>query len=305
MNKPSKNVPIYIYYMSIEKQKDGRDITSKYEMAEIVGALEKVLSFTLKQELTERKTNNTLSEKVIWLDSYGNLGNGNLDLIFKSAKYNHVRNEIDTVNMTPLGQRKRPQDGDEEKTHLCVRLAEGQLRFLAIHESNHYGISIKGMVDYLNTKFEEMSEQEESDVLYRASYEIVPGDDFLARLKKARTMSVLKLEVNKEAFKDDFLSLAGRNDVNDIVEVIIKRPKGVKVFPDNLIKAYYDNMQSDSRIKSITINGMGAVNDPMKISTDLIKMKHYLSVECEEVTNEVKSSDFFTKAQEFIRERKR
>ena len=59
--------------------------------------------------------------------------------------------------MTPLGQRKRPQDGDEEKTHLCVRLAEGQLRFLAIHESNHYGISIKGIIDYINTQFEKMN----------------------------------------------------------------------------------------------------------------------------------------------------
>lgn len=300
MKAPNKNVPIYVYYLTIEKQKSSTDTSSKYDMVEIVNSFTKVLQFTVTQELTERKVDNTAIDKVIWLDNFSDLKNGNYDLIFKSAKYNHVRNEIDTVNMTPLGQRKRPQDGDEEKTHLCIRLADGQMRFLAIHESNHYGISIKGMVDYINSQFEKLNEQSDEDILYRASYEIVPSEEFLTQLKKAKTMHALRLEVDREVFKDDFWSLSGRNDIRDTVEVVIKRPKGTKIFPENLIKAYYDNMQSDSRIKSITVSGHGVANDSMEISTDLIKMKHCISVECEDVTFEVRSSDFFFKAQGFI-----
>ena len=83
--------------------------------------------------LPERKKDITSSEKVVWLDSYEDLKNGNYDVIFKSAKYNHVRNEIDTETMQERGRRKRPQDGDEEKTHLCIRLAKGENRFLAVH----------------------------------------------------------------------------------------------------------------------------------------------------------------------------
>lgn len=60
--------------------------------------------------------------------------NGNYNIIFKSAKYNHVRNEIDTETMTELGTRKRKQDGDEEKTHLCIRYNAGEYRFLAVHK---------------------------------------------------------------------------------------------------------------------------------------------------------------------------
>ncbi len=300
MKAPNKNVPIYVYYLTIEKQKSSTDTSSKYDMVEIVKSFTKVLQFTVSQGLTERKVDNTVIDKVIWLDNFSDLNNGNYDLIFKSAKYNHVRNEIDTVNMTPLGQRKRPQDGDEEKTHLCIRLADGQMRFLAIHESNHYGISIKGMVDYINSQFEKLNEQSDEDILYRASYEIVPSEEFLTQLKKAKTMHALRLEVDREVFKDDFWSLSGRNDIRDTVEVVIKRPKGTKIFPENLIKAYYDNMQSDSRIKSITVSGHGVANDSMEISTDLIKMKHCISVECEDVTFEVRSSDFFFKAQGFI-----
>ena len=206
--------------MTIEKQKSSKD-SSSYDMQEIINALAKVLDFTQKQELTERKTDNTANEKIIWLDSFTDLKNGNFNIVFKSAKYNHVRNEIDTVSMTPLGQRKRPQDGDEEKTHLCVRLAEGQLRFLAIHESNHYGISIKGIIDYINTQFEKMNEQEESDVFFKASYEIVPSDSFLNQLKKAKTLTAIRLEVGRDLFKDDFWALSGRNDVKDTVEVVL------------------------------------------------------------------------------------
>lgn len=286
--------------MTIEKQKSSKDTSSKYNMDEIVNAFTRVLKFTISEELTERKVDNPSIDKIIWIDNYKDLGNGNYNLIFKSAKYNHVRNEIDTVNMTPLGQRKRPQDGDEEKTHLCIRLANGQMRFLAIHESNHYGISIKGMVDYINSKFDKINEQGEDEILYHASYEIVPSEGFLTQLKKAKTMHALRLEVDREVFKDDFWSLSGRNDIKETVEVVLKRPKGIKLFPENLIKAYYENMQSDSRIKSITVSGRGSANDSMEISTDLIKMKHCLSVECEDVTFEVRSSDFFSKAQSFI-----
>jgi len=300
MKTTNKDVPIYVYYVTIEKQKNSTDTSSKYDMVEIVNAFTKVLKFTISQELTKRKVDNFAVDKVIWLDNFSDLKNGNYDLIFKSAKYNHVRNEIDTVNMTPLGQRKRPQDGDEEKTHLCIRLADGQMRFLAIQESNHYGISIKGMVDYINSQFEKLNEQSDEDVFYRASYEIVPSEEFLTQLKKAKTMHMLRLEVDREVFKDDFWSLSGRNDIKDTVEVVLKRPKGTKNFPENLIKLYYNNMQSDSRLKSITVSGRGSANNNMDISTDLIKMKHCISVECEDVTFEVRSLDFFTKAQGFI-----
>lgn len=147
-----KNVPIYFYYLTISKQKDSND-TSTYDIKQIVDTFSKLLSYILAKNLTDRKKDITSSEKVVWLDSYENLKNGNYNIIFKSAKYNHVRNEIDTETMTELGTRKRQQDGDQEKTHLCIRLANGQCRFLAVHESNRYGISINCIIDYLNNVY--------------------------------------------------------------------------------------------------------------------------------------------------------
>ena len=299
-SEQKKTVPIYFYYLAISKQKDSSD-DSVYDIKQIIDAFSKLLAYIGAKSLTNRRKNITSSEKVVWLDSYTDLKDGNYNVIFKSAKYNHVRNEIDTETMQELGTRKRQQDGDEEKTHLCVRLAKGQNRFLAVHESNHYGISINCIVDYLNTQFVRYNEDTDDKYHYTLSHEIMPGDDFLDSLKKARTTSALKLTVSKEDIRDDFMQFADRNDIDDEVEIWLKRPKGAKKFPDNLIKAYYDDMQRNNRIKKISVRGTNAAGQ-FEIDTDLMKMKHYLSVNAESVTNEVNSEDFFTKAQGFIDE---
>lgn len=301
VQEPKKNVPIYFYYLTISKQKDSND-SSIYDIQQIVDSFSKLLSYITAKNLTDRKKDITSSEKVVWLDSFEDLKNGNYNIIFKSAKYNHVRNEIDTETMTELGTRKRQQDGDEEKTHLCIRLAKGQCRFLAVHESNHYGISINCIIDYINTQFVTYNEDTDDKYHYTLSHEIMPGDDFLSSLKSARTTSALKLTVSKEDIKDDFMQFADRNDIDDEVEIWLKRPKGAKKFPDNLIKAYYDDLQSNNRIKKISVKGTNNASGQFEIDTDLMKMKHYLSVAAEAVTNEVNSLDFFRKAQEFIEE---
>lgn len=295
-----KNVPIYFYYIAISKQKDSKD-TSAYDIKQIVSSFSALLPFVVAKELTERKMDMKSSEKVVWLDSFEDLKDGNYNIIFKSAKYNHVRHEIDTETMRELGTRKRWQDGDEEKTHLCIRLANGQQRFLAVHESNHYGISIKCMIDYLNAQFSRYNEETDDKYHYELSYEIMPGDDFLTSLKKARTISSLRLTVSRDDIKDDFMDFAGRSEISDDVEICFKRPKGAKKFPENLIKAYYEDMQSNSKIKRISISGMSA-SGKFEADTDLIKMKHCLTVRAESVTNEVGSEDFFDKAQSFISE---
>lgn len=300
--EPKKNVPIYFYYLIISKRKDSSD-SSIYNMEQIIDSFSKLLPYITGKDLTERKKDITSSEKVVWLDSYEDLKNGNYNIIFKSAKYNHVRNEIDTETMTELGTRKRKQDGDEEKTHLCIRYNAGEYRFLAVHESNHYGITLNCIVDYLNTQFSSYNEDNNDEYHYSISYEIMPGEDFLSSIKKAKTMSVLKLVVSKEDIKDDFMMFAGRNDIDDDVEIYLKRPKGAKKFPDNLIQAYFDNSQNKTsgKIKKITIKGTNA-SGQFEVDTELMKMKHYLSVTAEAITNEVNSSDFFNKAQDFIEE---
>lgn len=193
------------------------------------------------------------------------------------------------------------KDGDEEKTHLCIRLAKGENRFLAVHESNHYGITLKCIIDYLNEQFKKFNEDGNDPYHYTIESQIMPGEDFLSSIKRAKTMSVLKLTVYKDDIKDGFMRFAGRTDIADEVDICLKRPKGYKCFPENLIKEYFKDSQDKAkgkikRIKIIGTNDAGS----FEVDTNITGMKHFLKVKGESVTNEVESSDFFVKAQEFI-----
>lgn len=131
--------------------------------------------------------------------------------------------------------------------------------------------------------------------------QIMPGEDFLSSIKRAKTMSVLKLTVYKDDIKDGFMRFAGRTDIADEVDICLKRPKGYKCFPENLIKEYFKDSQDKAkgkikRIKIIGTNDAGS----FEVDTNITGMKHFLKVKGESVTNEVESSDFFVKAQEFI-----
>jgi hypothetical protein len=298
----NRNIPIYFYYLTVGKIRNGTD-EAVYNMQDISAAFSNVLSFICEKELINRSIKFESIEKVIWLDSFNDLSNGNYNLIFKSAKYNHVRNEIDTETMEVLGQRKRPQDGDEEKTHLCIHLNDKRNCFLAVHESNHYGISISSIVYYLNEMFSKYNEEKDDKNYYKLTYDIVPGDDFLTELRKAKSISFVKLTIEKSELNNPFLQFAGRVDISKDVEITIRRPKGAKNFPENLIKAYYDNMQEDNKIRKIYVEG-SRYKGKFEASTDLIKMKHFLIVNKTSITNEVDSTDFFQKAQVFVDEEK-
>lgn len=91
---------------------------------------------------------------------------------------------------TPAGWWRR-------KTHLCIRLAKGQHRFLAVHESNHYGISIKCIIDYLNAKFKQYSEECNDNYLYTLIHEIMPGDDFWHLSRKLKLHLLLRWPLAK------------------------------------------------------------------------------------------------------------
>lgn len=90
----------------------------------------------------------------------------------------------------------------------------------------------------MNTQFISYNEDTNDEYHYSMSYEIMPGEDFLSSIKKAKTMSVLKLVVSKEDIKDDFLMFAGRTEaeIDDEVEICLKRQKVRKDFLTILYK---------------------------------------------------------------------
>lgn len=294
----SKSVPVYFYYLNKRFTRDAPG-TTPHPMSEFISDFKSMMDNIIAKDLLHRKYEFFKDEKVIWLDNFTEQGDGNFDLVFKSAKYNHIRTVIDTNSMQERGTIKNRGDGDEEKTHLCIRFAPGQDHLICIHESNYYGMAIGRILLYLNDALKKYKEDTDSSITWTMDKEIMACDNFLEELRKMKQVSVLTVTVERQAMENDFLRVAGRNDIRDTIDIGIGKTKRNKYIPKNLVQEYYGDMQNDHRIKRIIAQGSNSAG-PFKLDTELIKMKQKIDVETETITNEVISADFFAQAQILI-----
>ena len=245
-----KKVPVYFYYLDVLRHKIRED-DSEYRLSDFITFFSEMLASLVGKELLGRKYDFESDEKVIWLDWYEDLGNGDYNLVFKSAKYNHIRNVIDTAVMQERGPIKQRTDGDEERTHLCIRYHAGQERMICIHESNYYGMAIGRIIRYLNENLEIHRADTDGNYTYILQKEIMPCDDFLEELGKMRQISLLKVTIERQDLQDDFLRLAERDDIKDTIEISIGKIKRNKYIPKNMVREYYTDMQTENKIRRI------------------------------------------------------
>lgn len=152
-----------------------------------------------------------------------------IDITFKSAKYDQVREVIDTEQMVQKGKVKQEWDGDEEKSHLALRLGKNQELYVAVFEYNHYGIGVRDIECYLNDCIETYLAEKGIEGSYKIKFDPYLSTDFLAELKKMKTKNALSLIVDKEVFSNsDFMNLADRNDIKQTVTITIgEKGRGV------------------------------------------------------------------------------
>ena len=290
--------------MDIERKKKGADNTP-YSIDTICAVLSTLFSDIVKKELQDKKHDAKRKKKVVWLESVDDLGDGNFNIVFKSAKYDQSRKVRDTDTMDELGIQKRPQDGDEEKTHFCIRLRKGAERFTAVLESNSLGITVSDVAIYLNNKFHSVQEDSTENYSYTVSFEMMLGEDFLVELDKMKKINLLRITIDIAELGGDFQDFAGTNEVRSTVELYLRknRGKGVNI-PKNLISNTYNQHKSANPKKQIKKIAVEGANDSgnLKIDTDSIHMKHSIEVDTFQPTNEVSTTDFFDKVNASINE---
>jgi hypothetical protein len=243
------------------------------------------------------------SEKAIWLDSYYDLGEGNFDLVFKSAKFNQSRPVRNVPTMENLGILMEPEYGAEETNHFCIRYRKDSYRFFVVCEFNYHGITISGIREYLNAQFEQLNEVTETPYFYAVSFDVLPSKDFLEALDDMHKRSVLRLTVDiLDIAQGDFQRFSGRNELRQEVEIYIRKDKGRKNnIPADLIKELYENTGKTKKIRKMAVEGTNNSGN-LKIDTESIQMRHSIWVDALAKTREVVTSDFFEKAGAFIKE---
>lgn len=296
-----KNVPILFYYMAVELAQS----SAPYNAADTANTLCAVLAdlkskaeaslVSIRCEMTDKK-------KVMWLHDYtrsDTFTDTRIDITFKSAKYDQVREVIDTEQMVQKGKVKQERDGDEEKSHLALRLGKNQELYVSVFEYNHYGITVRDIEDYLNNTIANYLAENSIEGSYKIKFDPYLSTDFLAELKKMKTKNVLSLIVDKEVFSNsDFMNLAKRNDIKQTVTItVVKKGRGANV-PDDLIESMYDSIGKD-KIRRLRVEGTNP-GGSLKIDTESMQLKHSIQVELTADTHEVNTYDIFQKIQAYI-----
>jgi hypothetical protein len=304
MSDGKKMVTVYFHSMDVVRKKKSDD-SSSYDIDAISVALSSHFATIVGKGLKEKKHDIRKKEKVIWLESAEDLGKGYFNLVFKSAKYNQSREVIDTEKMEQRGILKQPKDGDEERTHLCIRLRKEAVRFTAVIESNSSGATITDISAYLNEQLNSIHEDSDEQYSYSVSFQMMPSEDFLIELDKMKKVNLLRVTMDiQDLGLSDFQNLAGRDTLRSTVELHLRKKSRGTNISKGLIGSFYQehrNISSKKHIRKIAVEGSNDSGN-LKIDTESIHMKHSVIVETIEPTNVVDSNDFFDKVSTAINE---
>lgn len=302
-NVRTKNIPLYFYYMTVEKSQS----SVPYNAQATVNDLGSFLAW-LKQKgqksLLNIKHQITDKKKVMWLFDYAHKNTPKetgIDIVFKSAKYDQIRDVIDTENMQPRGRMKQERDGDEERTHLVLRLGKTDEIYIAVFEYNHLGITISDVAEYINKNVEMYLAENKVVGSLKIKFDPYLSKNFLEELKKMKKRNLMSIVVDKEVLSgSEWMGIAGRNDIKSTVTVVVgKKGRGIDI-PNDLISSVYGKMPSNDKIKRIRVEG-STVAGQLKIDTDSMQLRHSLQVELTpDETHTVNTYDCFRKIQKHL-----
>lgn len=257
----------------------------------IQNSLLKVIEDHCNKDKQLRKVDDEKSNKVYYLDKYKLDGNI-LKLCFISAKYNSVKNVIDTETLTSKGKLKSDKDGDEEKTHVFIVFGNNCIDCYV--EYNYNGISKTKIQGYLNDCIREYYKENK---FYGINLEIVPSEEFLEELSKAKKLNLVKFVMDKEDLNcSEFRDMSGRNDIRDEVELIYK-PVIRTSIDKKTIRDYLEKKERSKKIKRIIVEAEGE-NSTIRLDTERMKKNYYMDVDYEIDTNSFSTISAFEQFEE-------
>lgn len=253
-----------------------------------------VLSEVQKMDEKSRSKDIKKERLVLFLSELKYIPNKHIfKLVFQSARYGMVRDVINTVTFKNRGPLKGKPDGDLEKTHVVIKFEDNKTA-VALYEYNSDGISFRKVIEYLEEKIEEYHNGLGSGILYRIDNSNIVSRDFLDSLERLKRIKAVTLTVDQnDVGVSETKSFAGRNDLSDDIDIVLKPAKRGMGIRGNTVKEFYELYNNKKMpIKRITVKGDRETKDPLTFDTEKMKEKYPIEVN-ELINGEVDSEDLF------------
>lgn len=191
-------------------------------------------------------------------------------IVMKSCKYNHSPDFMSSVDGTVRVSGKTLSEGDEEITHLCIRIDPDEA--YVVFEQRVSGVSFGRFVEYLNHFFKRYKRDKEvqEDIYLNSNAVLI--HDFENVLGCVQRISSAELYTHKEIVGSEFLDLMEIDtNVRDEVIFTIKAERRASLSREKIQHAFRQLISGDSKITRMRLRCKD--NDDISIMLDTINMK--------------------------------
>lgn len=220
-------------------------------------------------------------------------------VIFKSCKYNHSPDYMSSLDGTERPTEKLLFEGDKEITHMCFRIDDDEA--YTIFEERRNGVSIGGVVTYLNRHLKSFIE--ESDDLednFCIGSSIIPPDDFMTALGKTSRIASTELFVEKKVLGTEYLELMDEdiNSQDDLLITMKAKPRK-SLAKRGIEKVYTALTTGGTEVSRIRVRGKDI--NKMNVTIDSLNGKKVDEVTVKLHENGIVDSySFFSKIEELL-----
>lgn len=216
-----------------------------------------------------------------------------IKVIFKSCKYNHNPEYMSSVDGSERASDKRNEEGEKEKTHLCIKI--NNLEAKVILEERRSGVAITSITDYLNNKLREYLLQQGITRNFKLVYGIIPMRDFLVELADLNKIKIAEVFTHKQMLGSDGQNLIEREDTAMKSEIVITaKAKPKESLAKRTIKGLYDSITAeDGKVSRVRIYGSDGEGNAVKLDSLIIKKLEYVIADLD-ANGTVNTSSIFT-----------
>lgn len=241
-----------------------------------------ILDFIISLPLSERILKDESIKKSYYL-SFIERNDKVRCIQFKSCKFGHCPPIMDSDTGDERNTDKELNEGDQELTHLAVRLDDNE--GFCVLESRRTGLSISKIISYINEKImlylKEFPHKDDKNYRIHLIYSIVPINDFDKALGDMSKLKIANIYVNKESIGSELNNLIPEEDpfIQDELILSFKAKRGEN-FIKRTIKNFYSAVSNTSSpVTRVRISGENLSGTSQILDSELIRKTQSIEVD--------------------------
>jgi len=219
-------------------------------------------------------------------------------LIFKSCKYNHSPDLMSSIDGSERASDKKTYEGEKELTHMCMEITS--VEAFTIFEDRKNGVTISQVTNYLNSWLRKYIQEKNIKDNFYFIYGIVPSEDFLASLNKAKRITIAELYTEKVLLGSDYFNLMDLDDNSqDDIVMQVKAKRNHSLSKQSIQKAFNKLVSSESKLNRMRIYAKDYQNMNIVLDSVNAKKKQEITVKLKD-DGTVDSYSIFSKMEEIL-----